>query len=87
MRAEDINSKSEHEMLLLRDFGLRALHMASESGSDDVLVLMNKGTSAAEFLAACQKLDKLALSYHITTIGGLGGKNSRLSILNRPQKF
>lgn len=73
-RAEDINSKSEHEMLLLRDFGLRSLHMGLESGSDDVLVLMNKGTSTTEFLAACRKLDKLALSYHITTIGGLGGK-------------
>lgn len=73
-RAEDINAKSEHEMLLLRDFGLRALHMGLESGSDEVLALMNKGTTVSDFLAACLKLDKLALSYHLTTIGGLGGK-------------
>ena len=61
-------------MSLLRDFGLRTLHIGLESGSDEVLALMNKGTSASEFLKACQKLDKLALSYHLTTIGGLGGK-------------
>lgn len=77
-RAEDINFKSEHEMSLLRDFGLRSLHIGLESGSDEVLTLMNKGTSASEFLEACQKLDSLALSYHLTTIGGLGGK--RLSV-------
>ncbi len=73
-RAEDINAKSEREMSMLRDFGLRTLHIGLESGSDDVLTLMNKGTSASEFLEACHKLDSLALSYHLTTIGGLGGK-------------
>jgi radical SAM superfamily enzyme YgiQ (UPF0313 family) len=73
-RAEDINAKSEREMSMLRDFGLRTLHIGLESGSDDVLTLMNKGISASEFLEACHKLDSLALSYHLTTIGGLGGK-------------
>jgi radical SAM superfamily enzyme YgiQ (UPF0313 family) len=73
-RAEDVNSKSEYELSLMRDYGLRSLHMGLESGSDEVLALMNKGTSSSEFLHACQKLDSLALSCHLTTIGGLGGK-------------
>ncbi len=80
-RAEDINAKSEHDLSLLRDRGLSSLHIGLESGSDEVLSLMNKGITAAELLAACQKLDALALAYHFTIIGGLGGK--RFSAIHR----
>ncbi len=72
-RAEDINAKPERELSLLRNYGLRTLHIGLESGSDEVLALMNKGTTAAEFLEACRKLDAFGFSYHLTTIGGLGG--------------
>ncbi|HHW95323.1 MAG TPA: radical SAM protein [Mogibacterium sp.] len=74
-RAKDVNIKSDHELSLLRDCGVKALYIGLESGSDEVLSLMNKGTSSSEFLEACKKLDMLGISYHLTIIGGLGGKN------------
>ena len=52
--------------------GLRDLHVGVESGSDTVLLMANKGETAADLLRAFRKLDEAGIQYLVTSILGLG---------------
>ena len=57
--------------------GVCDLHIGVESGSDPILLMMNKGVSSFEMAQAFQKLDAAGIGYYITVILGLGGKTYR----------
>ena len=73
-RADDILRKSPEDLRTLRQMGLRDLHVGVESGSDTVLLMANKGETAADLLRAFRKLDEAGIQYLVTSILGLGGK-------------
>ena len=64
--------KSEDDLRLLRDRGLKMVYMGLESGCDAVLTRMNKGHTAAAIVAAGQKARRCGLALSVTAISGLG---------------
>ena len=73
-RADDINGKTDEDLLLLRQAGITELHVGLETGSDAVLAFHNKGETAEEIRTALQRLERADIKYHLTMIPGLGGK-------------
>ena len=68
-----IQIRTEEELRTLREKGLTMVYMGLESGSDQVLQKMNKGHTAAEIIAAGQKVRRCGIALSVTAITGLGG--------------
>ena len=68
-----IRVHTEEELRLLREKGLTMVYMGLESGSDQVLALMNKGHTAAEIVEMGQKVRRCGMALSVTAITGLGG--------------
>ena len=68
-----IRIRTEEELRTLREKGLTMVYMGLESGSDQVLKKMNKGHTAAEIIAAGQKVRRCGMALSVTAITGLGG--------------
>ena len=66
--------KSEEELRLLREKGLKMVYMGLESGCDAVLERMDKGHTAAQIIAAGQKAGRSGLQLSVTAISGLGSR-------------
>ena len=64
--------KSEDELRLLHERGLKMVYMGLESGCDAVLTRMRKGHDAAAIVAAGQKARRCGLALSVTAISGLG---------------
>ena len=64
--------KSEDDLRLLRQKGLKMVYMGLESGCDAVLERMRKGHTAAAIVAAGQKAKRCGLTLSVTAISGLG---------------
>ena len=73
-RFDDVLRKKDEELKQLREAGLTDLHMGFESGSDMILLSMNKGVTTMDILEAVRKMDRAGIGYHFTIILGLGGK-------------
>ena len=71
--AKDVLRKSEDELVALRKAGLAMIYLGAESGDDEVLVHIQKGETAAEIIAAGQKLKRCGIQTSVTLISGLGG--------------
>jgi len=70
----DILEKSETELKELRASGITMLYLGVESGSEEVLKLINKGVTAQEMIEAGQKARKAGFALSSTIILGLGGR-------------
>ena len=68
-----IQIRTEEELRTLREKGLTMVYMGLGSGSDQVLQKMNKGHTAAEIIAAGQKVRRCGMALSVTAITGLGG--------------
>ena len=66
--------KSEDDLRLLRQKGLKMVYMGLESGCDAVLERMRKGHTAAAIVAAGQKARQAGLALSVTAISGLGSR-------------
>ena len=66
--------KSEEELRLLREKGLKMVYMGLESGCDAVLERMDKGHTAAQIIAAGQNARRSGLQLSVTAISGLGSR-------------
>lgn len=66
--------KSEEELRLLWEKGLKMVYMGLESGCDAVLKRMDKGHTAAQIIAAGQKARRSGLQLSVTAISGLGSR-------------
>ncbi len=71
--AKDVLRKSEEELKALRAAGLAMIYLGAESGDDEVLAHIQKGETAAEIIAAGQKLKRCGIQTSVTLISGLGG--------------
>ncbi|MCL2169207.1 MAG: B12-binding domain-containing radical SAM protein [Defluviitaleaceae bacterium] len=69
-----ILQKSSDELKLLHKNGLNMVYMGLESGSDEVLLSVNKGACAQEIVEAGVKVKDAGIKLSVTAISGLGGK-------------
>lgn len=76
-RIDDVLRKTPEELKKLREMGICDLHIGVESGSDPILLMMNKGVSSFDMIQAFKELDDAGIGYYITIILGLGGKDYR----------
>ena len=69
--------RSAGELKKFYNAGINRVHFGLESGSDNVLSLVNKGVTAAQHIEGCLKVKDAGLSCSIYIMPGLGG--SKLS--------
>jgi radical SAM superfamily enzyme YgiQ (UPF0313 family) len=69
-----IKSKTDEELQRLRELGVNDLHIGFESGLDDVLTAMNKGSSLADSKEQAARLHQAGIRFNGTFILGLAGK-------------
>lgn len=72
--ARFVNRKSLEELQSLKEAGLARLHMGMESGDDEVLKEIRKGTTAAEIISAGTKLKQAGIEVSEYYLAGAGGK-------------
>ena len=68
-----IHKRTPEELLRLRERKLTMVYMGLESGCDQVLKKMRKGHTAADIVAAGQKINAAGIELSVTAISGLGG--------------
>lgn len=73
-RSSTLARKSVEELTALKHAGLSRIHVGMESGSDDVLKLINKGTTAQQHIEAGRRVKESGLSLSEYVILGMGGK-------------
>lgn len=71
---QDIKKKSVEELKRLKTAGLDLVYFGLESGSDEVLRLVNKGATASDMIETAGKVKKAGLKLSTIFILGLGGK-------------
>lgn len=69
-----INRYTVEELSILHDAGLRLLYIGFESGSDDVLRLINKGHRTQDAIQAAQRLNEAHLQFNTIVMIGVAGK-------------
>lgn len=73
-RAKTVLKKTSDELRRLRRAGLSRLHLGLETGDDELLRHINKGTTAAEMIETGKKVKKAGISLSEYVILGLGGE-------------
>ena len=68
-----IHKRTPEELKRLRERNLTMVYMGLESGCDEVLERMRKGHTAADIVAAGQKINAAGIDLSVTAISGLGG--------------
>lgn len=72
--AQDILRKSEIDLKRLRNLGLKILYLGVESGSDEVLKDVKKGSTVSDMVQAGKRAKTAGIKISATIIIGLGGK-------------
>lgn len=73
-RAETLSRYSVEQLKLLRESGLNRVHVGFESGSDNVLRLINKGLTQEQQIAAGKKVCEAGIELSMYFMPGIGGK-------------
>lgn len=71
--ASHINLKTPQDLAIMRGLGLRRIHCGIESGNDDVLTLLNKGSTRADILRAGELLFDAGIELDASIMIGAGG--------------
>lgn len=71
---KSVHIKTLEELKELKDAGIRIAYLGLESGSDNILQLVNKGDDAEGIIEAGLKLKQAGILLSLTVISGLGGK-------------
>ncbi|MCG6930800.1 MAG: radical SAM protein [Desulfofustis sp.] len=71
--ARSIALKTVGELEQLRDLGLKIAYMGLESGDDEVLTSINKGSESARIIEMAKKLRAAGIKLSITVILGIAG--------------
>jgi radical SAM superfamily enzyme YgiQ (UPF0313 family) len=69
-----LRSKTVEDLKLLRNAGLKRLHMGLESGDENVLEFMNKGADAEQMIKASKMVMNAGIELSQYVLLGLGGK-------------
>jgi len=71
---KSILAKSDFELKVLKENGLKIIYLGVESGSDRILSNINKGVNSEEIINAGEKVKQSGILLSVTLISGLGGK-------------
>lgn len=71
--ARDILGKSESDLAVLREKGLELIYLGLESGCDEVLRRVDKGSTAAEMVAGVTRAKEAGMRVSVIALLGLGG--------------
>ncbi|MFW9901623.1 MAG: radical SAM protein [Candidatus Thorarchaeota archaeon] len=74
--SKDILKKTNEQLKMLSEAGLKIVYVGFESGSDHLLELVNKHATKADHIKASKKLMKAEITLSATLINGLGGGNN-----------
>jgi radical SAM superfamily enzyme YgiQ (UPF0313 family) len=72
--AKAIKMKSPDELKTLRENGLGILYLGVESGDDETLRKINKGTTAEKLISMGRKVREAGMKLSVTVLLGIGGK-------------
>lgn len=70
-----IKSKSDDELLRLKELGVNDLYVGYETGLDDVLKFMNKGTTLEDSVQQAQRLNEAGIHHRALFMLGVAGKD------------
>jgi radical SAM superfamily enzyme YgiQ (UPF0313 family) len=73
-RVKETLDKGEDGMRQLKDAGLGDMYIGVESGSEQIIKNIRKGTNLERMKRCFDMLDKLGITYALSSIIGLGGK-------------
>ena len=71
--ARDVLSKGPEDLKQLANEGLGMVYIGAESGSDEVLASVNKGSTAEDMITSIRLLEDSGIKASVTFISGLGG--------------
>ena len=74
--SKDILKKTDEQLKMLSDAGLKIAYVGFESGSDHLLEMVHKNASKSDHINASKKLMKAGITLSATLINGLGGGNN-----------
>lgn len=69
-----IKNKSDDDLKRLKELGVNDLYIGYESGIDDVLKFMNKGTTLADSVEQAQRLNEAGIRHRALFMLGVAGK-------------
>ncbi|MCL5123650.1 MAG: radical SAM protein [Deltaproteobacteria bacterium] len=72
-RASTLKTKTVDEYIRLKECGLTRLHVGMESGSDEVLKLIDKGCKSEQLLEGGKRVVEAGISLSLYVIPGIGG--------------
>lgn len=73
-RSSTLARRSVEDLTAMKNAGLSRIHVGMESGSDAVLKMINKGTTARKHIEAGQRVKAAGISLSEYIILGMGGK-------------
>ena len=76
--AKSIGMKSIEDLIELRNKGLKILYLGVESGHDEVLKEINKGSTAANLILMGKKVRDADIKLSVTVLLGIAGKERSL---------
>jgi len=80
---ENILSKTKHELIALREAGLKMIYVGIESGDDEVLKLINKGETFDSTVKGLLLAKEAGIKLSVIILNGVGGlKYSRQHAIN-----
>jgi len=74
-RIDNLNNKTEKDLILLREHGYNHIVFGLESGDDNLLGKVNKGYDRQEALRQLTKINNAGMDYTLIYLCGLGGLN------------
>lgn len=74
--AKDILKKSDEQLKVLSEAGLKMAYVGFESGSDELLEQVNKHATKQDYIEATKKLMNADITLSATLINGLGGAHN-----------
>ena len=73
-RAETLSKITAYQYRALRSAGLERIHSGFESGSDEVLTLINKGVTSEQEITAGRNIKAAGIEFSVYFMPGVGGK-------------
>lgn len=73
-RVTNVRNKTVEQLKILREKGMSEVNLGVESGDDWTLNMIDKGYEATEIIEQCRKLDEAGISYWMTFLNGVAGR-------------